>query len=96
MSKHAKKHVGSDFENFLAEGGRLEESTAIAMKRVISWQIQKAMQEAHMNKSTLARRMNTSRAQLDRLLDENNPSATLDTIARVASALGKRIRLEIS
>jgi len=90
-----KKHVGTRFEDFLEEDGRLDESTAVAMKRVISWQIQQAMKEAHMNKATLARRMNTSRAQLDRLLDESNPSATLDTIARAASALGKRIRLEI-
>ena len=92
----AKKHVGSKFEDFLEDDGRLQESTAIAMKRVISWQIQQAMKEAHMNKATLARRMNTSRAQVDRLLDENNPSATLDTIARAASALGKRIRLEVA
>lgn len=91
-----KKHIGSKFEDFLSDDGRLEESTAIAMKRVISWQIQQAMKEAHMNKATLARRMNTSRAQLDRLLDENNPSATLDTIARAATALGKRIHLDIS
>lgn len=90
-----KKHVGSSFDDFLDEEGRLEESTAVAMKRVIAWQIQQAMKEAHMNKATLARRMNTSRAQLDRLLDGDNPSATLDTIARAASALGKRVRLEI-
>lgn len=91
-----KKHIGSSLEDFLEEDGRLEESTAIAMKRVISWQIHQAMRDAHINKATLARRMNTSRAQLDRLLDESNPSATLDTIARAASALGKRIRLEIA
>lgn len=91
----SKKHVGSSFEDFLEEQGRLEESTAIAMKRVISWQIQQAMKDAHINKATMARRMKTSRAQLDRLLDENNPSATLDTIARAANALGKQIKLEI-
>lgn len=90
-----KKHIGSDFEDFLATEGRLEESTAIAMKRVIAWQVKQAMAEAHINKTTLAKRMNTSRAQLDRLLDENNPSATLDTIARAASALGKRVKLEL-
>lgn len=91
-----KKHVGSRFEDFLKEEGRLEESTSIALKRMIAWQIQQAMKEAHINKAMLARRMNTSRAQLDRLLDETNPSATLDTIARAAAALGKRIRLELT
>lgn len=91
-----RKHVGSRLEEFLDDEGMLEDCTAIALKRVVAWQIQQAMKDAHLTKSVLARRMNTSRAQLDRLLDESNPSATLDTIARAAAALGKRIRLELT
>ena len=68
----SKKHVGSHFEDFLAKQGRLNESTAVALKRVIAWQLEQAIKKQHLTKNIVAKRMKTSRAQLDRLLDPAN------------------------
>ncbi|HET7299381.1 MAG TPA: helix-turn-helix transcriptional regulator [Oleiagrimonas sp.] len=89
------KHVGSRFDDFLAEDGRLEEATAVAIKRVIAWQFEQAMKAAGVNKTTMAERMHTSRAALSRLLDENDTGLTLDTLSRGAQALGYRVKVEL-
>jgi transcriptional regulator with XRE-family HTH domain len=46
-------------------------------------------------KSALAKRMQTSRAQLDRLLDPENESVTLATLTRAAQAVGRQLRMEL-
>ena len=89
------KHIGSSFDDFLAEDGLLEEATAIAVKRVIAWQIEQAMQATGTNKSTLAKRMQTSRTVVDRMLDATDTGLTLDTMTRAASALGFRVKVEL-
>jgi predicted XRE-type DNA-binding protein len=89
-------HVGSDFEDFLREEGRLEEATAVAIKRVLAWEIQRAMKAAGISQAEMARRMNTSRAVVRRLLDEKDPSVTLATISRAALALGKQVELRLA
>lgn len=91
-----KKHIGSNFDDFLAEEAMLEESTAVALKRVIAWQIAEEMQAQHMTKTALAKKMRTSRAALNRLLDENDASLTLTTLASAAAALGKTIDLRLA
>ena len=91
-----KKHIGSSFDDFLAEEARLEESTAVAIKRVIAWQIAEEMQAQHLTKTALAKKMRTSRAALNRLLDENDASLTLTTLASAAAALGKKIDLRLA
>jgi antitoxin HicB len=63
---------------------------------VLAWQIAEAMKTQGLTRAELVRCMKTSRAVLDRLLDEKNPSVTLGTITRAASALGRRIRLELA
>ena len=88
--------VGTDFEDFLREEGRLEEATAIAVKRVLAWEIQRAMESAGVSQAEMARRMKTSRAVVRRLLDESDPSVTLATISRAALALGKQVRLKLA
>jgi antitoxin HicB len=88
-------HIGSSFDDFLQEEAILEESTATAMKRVLAWQIQEAMTEQHLSKTAMAAKMHTSRAALNRLLDGTDTSLTLTTLASAASALGKRISLEL-
>jgi len=93
MSKN--KHIGSDFDAFLAEQGELEEATAIAVKRVIAWQIEQAMLTAGVNKSVLAKRMHTSRTVVDRMLDATDTGLTLDTMTRAATALGFRVRVDL-
>ena len=93
----AKKniHVGSSFDNLLADDGQLENATAVAIKRVITWQFRQAMKLTGINKTTMAERMHTSRAALGRLLDENDTGLTLDTLSRGAQALGYRVKVEL-
>jgi len=89
-------HVGSDFDDFLTEEGMLEEATAVAVKRVIAWQIEQEMAAQHITKTAMAKKMHTSRAALNRLLDESDTSLTLTTLASAAAALGRRIKIELT
>lgn len=91
-----KKHIGSDFDEFMQEEGFREQATAQAIKRVVSWQIQKAMKAKNLTKTELAARMGTSRAALDRLLDDKDTGLTLTTLDRAARALGKRVKIELA
>ncbi len=86
-----KSRVGSSFDEFLQEEGILTETTAIAVKRVLAWQFEQAMEKEKISKSEMARRMNTSRSSVNRLLDPNAPSITLQTMNSAASALGKEL-----
>ena len=90
-----KKSIGSSFDSFLAEEGVLVESSAIAAKRVLAYQIEETIKSANISKSEMAKRMHTSRAALNRLLDPENTSVTLATIESAAAAIGKRVRVEI-
>ena len=96
QAKRASRNVGSNFEDFLREEGRLEESTALALKRVLAWELQKAMERANVSQAEMARRMNTSRAVIRRLLDQNDPSVTLTTMSKAANALGKNLQLKLA
>ena len=91
-----KQNIGSNFDDFLAEEGMLEEVTAVAVKRVIAWQIEQEMTAQRITKTAMAKKMRTSRASLNRLLDENDTSLTLTTLAGAAAALGRRIKLELA
>ena len=88
------RHIGSTLEDFLQEENRLEEARAIAIKRVLAWQIEQAMQAQQLTKTEMARRMHTSRTQLDRLLDPNNDKVLLQTMQR-AAAIGKQLNFEL-
>lgn len=90
------RHVGSDFDDFLAEDGLLEEATAVAIKRVIAWQIAEAMKSRGLSKKAMAERMHTSRSHLERLLDENDTGLTLETLSRAAHVLGYRVKVELA
>jgi antitoxin HicB len=92
----SKKNVGSSFDDFLQEESLLESSTAVALKRVIAWQIDQEMKVQKLTKTELAKRMHTSRAALNRLLDENDASLTLTTLASAAAALGKKVNLQLA
>ena len=89
------RHIGSTLEDFLQEENRLEEARAIAIKRVLAWQIEQAMQAQQLTKTEMARRMHTSRTQLDRLLDPNNDKVLLQTMQRAAAAIGKQLNFEL-
>jgi hypothetical protein len=87
--------AGSTLDAFLAEEGLLDEATEHAIKGVLAWQIDQEMKAQNLSKVAMARRMQTSRAQLDRLLDPENSSVTLHTLHRAAAILGKRLRMEL-
>jgi antitoxin HicB len=90
-----KGRTGSSFDDYLKDEGIYEEVTARAIKRVIARQLDGLMQEQGLTKSELAKRMDTSRAQLDRLLDPDNESVTLATLTRAAQAVGRHLRMEL-
>lgn len=94
-AKRAPAHVGSSFDDFLREEGVYEETQAIAIKRVLAWSLTQAMKKQKLTKAEMARRMETSRSQLDRLLDPDNADVKLDTLARAARAVNCELRLEL-
>ena len=96
MSKKKNRHHGSRLDDLLREEGVLEEFQAAAIKEVIAWQIEKAMKEQKLSKNKMAGLMNTSRAQLDRLLDPKQGNVTLETLQRAANALGRSLRVELA
>jgi len=94
MNKH-NKHVGSSLDDFLKEEGILEETRALAIKEAVAWQVQQAMTKEKITKVEMAKRMKTSRAALDRLLDPGNGAVTLQTLSRAAHAIGRGLRIEL-
>lgn len=96
MTRKKNPREGSAFDDFLEEEGILEDATTAAMKRVLAWQVAELMRKQKVSKTVMARRMRTSRAALDRLLDPHNSSVTLQTMGRAAVALGKRLSIKIS
>lgn len=90
-----KKHIGNSFDDFLKEESIFDHSSAVAVKRVIAWQIEQEMIKQKLTKTLMAKKMHTSRAALNRLLDESDTSLTLLTLTSAASALGKMIKFEM-
>jgi antitoxin HicB len=88
-------YIGSSLDDLLEEDGILAEVNAMALKRVLAWQVLQEMKKRGLSKSQMAVAMNTSRPSLDRLLDPNNVSVTLKTMERAAAILGKRLRIEL-
>ena len=93
MSHNA--HIGSSFDDLLTEDGILEDVSAGAVKRVLAWQLEQAMNAQNLSKTAMAKQMHTSRAALNRLLDDQDTSLTLTTLAKAASVLGKGLKIEL-
>jgi hypothetical protein len=91
-----KKRIGSNFDEFLRDEKLLNDVEATAIKRMIAFQIAQEMKRRKLTKMEMASRMKTSRAALERLLDPTNPAVTLSTLERAASALGKKLRVELA
>ena len=91
-----KKHLGSNFDDFLQEEKLLADAEAAALKRVIAFQIAQEMERRDLTKAEMARRMKTSRASLERLLDPSHSSVTLATLERAATVLGKKLKIELA
>ncbi|BBF93069.1 XRE family transcriptional regulator [Blastochloris tepida] len=86
-------HIGSSFESWLDETDLREEVTTAAIKAILALQISEEMKKQHITKTRMAELMQTSRAQVDRLLDPENGSATLDTLVRAAHVLGRGLHV---
>jgi DNA-binding Xre family transcriptional regulator len=96
LKKNKNPHDGSTLDDLLDGEGILEEVQAAALKRAMALSIADLMEEKALTKTTLAKRMRTSRAALDRLLDPSNTSVTLATLTRAAAALGRRVKIELA
>lgn len=88
--------TGSKFDDYLKEEGLYESCTAAALKKVLALQIEEEMKAQHLTKTAMAQRMHTSRAALNRLLDDTDTSLTLATLASAAAALGKQVKIELA
>ena len=88
-------HIGSRFESWLEDEGIREEVNAAAIKAVIARQLAREMKKKRITKQRMAELMKTSRAQLDRLLDPNNGSATIESLQRAAKIVGRELRLQL-
>jgi antitoxin HicB len=81
--RKANPRIGSDFEEFLRG------------ERVLAYELERSMQKAQLTKTDMALRMGTTRAQLDRLLNPENPATTLQTLVKAAGAVGKRVKISL-
>ena len=96
MAKKKKNpHRGTTLESFLAEEGILEETQTLAIKEVLAWQLLEAMRTRKLSRSRLALEMGTSRSQIGRLLDPTDGNVTLATLQRAATAVGRKVRVEL-
>jgi DNA-binding Xre family transcriptional regulator len=95
-AKKRNPHHGSSLDALLKEEGVLEQFQAAAVKEVIAWQISQAMKEKKLSKNRMAELMETSRAQLDRLLDPEQGNVTIETLQRAARVLGRSLRIELA
>ena len=89
------KHIGSSFDDFLEEEAIKEEAYAYAIKEVLAYQLKQEMEEKKITQTKMAELLNTSRAQVTRLLDPQNTSVTLNTMIKVASLLGKKLEISL-
>ena len=94
-ARKANPHIGSDFDDFLREEGVYDQAEAVAVKRVLAFELERNMQKAKLTKTDMAKRMGTTRAQLDRLLNPENPATTLQTLVKAAGAVGKRVKISL-
>ncbi len=90
-----EKNIGTSFDNWLREESIQEEVTAGAIKRVLARQVDAAMEQDGLSKTEMARRMQTSRSALDRLLEPENGSVSLATLQKAVAASGRQVRLEL-
>lgn len=89
------KHRGSNFDDFLKEENLYEECHAEAVKRVIAFQLEKELKKQKLTKSQFAKKMKTSRAAVNRLLDPKK-TCSLKSLIMAVSALGKHLEIRIA
>lgn len=95
MNSGQHPNEGTSLDDFLREEGVLQEATAHALKSVIAWQIQEEMKKLKLTKVAMARRMNTTRSQLDRVLNPDDGNVTIETLQRAAKAVGRTVHFSL-
>ena len=95
MPKKRISPLGETFEDFLDSLGLREKVYDTAIKRVVAWQLEKARKKSAMTKGELASGMKTSRSQVDRVLDPDNITVSLQLLNRAAMAMGKHLKIEL-
>lgn len=95
MAIRNHKNIGSSLDSFLKAEGILEKTQTVALKRILAYQLIQILKQEGLTQTELARRMNTSKAAVNRLLNPENPSITLNTLAKAAQALGKQISFKL-
>ena len=95
MAVKKKTHWGSTIDDFLKEEGIYEEAKAQVAKEMIAWQIEQAMKKKGLTKKRMAELMETSRTQVDRLLNPKDHNVTLATLEKAAAVVGRQLRLEL-
>ena len=95
MKKRRDVHTGGSLEDFLQESGDLQEAEAVAIKRVVAWQLEAARRSSHLTKRAMAKGLQTSRSQLERLFDPDNAGVTLGTMVKAANVVGKRLEIRV-
>lgn len=91
----ANKHIGSSFDDFLADEGLLAETQAAAVARVLAWQFEAFIEENSLSKAAVARDLKTSRTAIDRIIDPENTSINLNTMAKMAELMGKKLQISL-
>ena len=89
------KNIGDSFDSFLESEGILEHTESVAIKRVVTYQLQEEMKKQNLSQRALAEKMNTSRTAVRRLLDPENESLTIKTLKKAAATLGKNIQIRL-
>jgi len=95
MRGTTKKHWGSTLDDFLKEEGIYEEAKTQLAKERIARQIERAMKERKLTKKRMAMLMETSRTQIDRLLNPSDHNVTLATLEKAAAIVGRQLRLDL-
>jgi DNA-binding phage protein len=93
--KKTNPRSGSTLEELMRGEGQYEECQTDAIKKVLSYKLSEAMERRNLSKAAMASHMETSRSQLDRLLDPENESVTLHTMKKAAEAVGLKLELQL-
>lgn len=91
--KPRNPRIGISLSQWLAEDGLTEDVNAIVQKRAIATQLRAEMARRKLSEAEMARRMGTSRAQVRRVLDPDNESATIVVLAKAAHAVGMELAI---
>jgi antitoxin HicB len=88
------KYIGSSIDDLLKEEGIFEEVETQAIKEVVAWQLAEEMKKQKLSKKTMAEKLNTSRTQINRLLNAEK-DITLSSLQRAAALVGRRLKIEL-